>query len=179
MRISDWSSDVCSSDLRLVAAALLAAAVAPPAQAGTPDICAEATAALAMDLYSVAQARLDLCLALDGLSVEQRVRALQQRGDTHFAEDANELAIADYERALDLGGSDLEILVSLGRVHYHDDDYDAALAVLDRAVALDAESAPAHYYRGVVLYELSRYHDAVVALGRTITLRSEEHTSEL
>src|SRR3546814_13454173 len=64
-------------------------------------------------------------------------------------------------------GSDLEILVSLGRVHYHDDDYDAALAVLDRAVALDAESAPAHYYRGVVLYELSRYHDAVVALGRT------------
>src|SRR3546814_16388798 len=100
-----------------------------------------------MDLYSVAQARLDLCLALDGLSVEQRARALQQRGDTHFAEDANELAIADYERALDLGGPDLEILVSLGRVHYHDDDYDAALAVLDRAVAHDAESLPAHYYR--------------------------------
>src|SRR3546814_17196261 len=97
------------SAFRLVAAALLAAAVAPPAQAGTPDICAEATAALAMDLYRVAQARLDLCLALDGLSVEQRVRALPQRGATHFAEAANELAIADYARARDLAGSTLQI----------------------------------------------------------------------
>src|SRR3546814_20977716 len=94
-----------------------------------------------MDLYSVAQARLDLCLALDGLSVEQRVRALQQRGDTHFAEDANELAIDDYERALELGGSDLEILVSLGRVHYHDDAYAHALDVLDRAVEVAPENA--------------------------------------
>src|SRR3546814_14934625 len=110
------------SAFRLVAAALLAAAVAPPAQAGTPDICAEATAALAMDLYSVAQARLDLCLALDGLSVEHRVRALQQRGDTHFADDANELAIADYEPALAHRGSDLEIQVSPATLPSHDHD---------------------------------------------------------
>src|SRR3546814_20511384 len=67
------------SAFRLVAAALLAAAVAPPARAETPAICAEDTAALAMDLYSVAQARLDLCLALEGLSVEQRVRALDRK----------------------------------------------------------------------------------------------------
>src|SRR3546814_6373832 len=102
------------SAFRLVAAALLAAAVAPPARAETPEICAEATAALAMDLYSVAQARLDLCLALEGLSVEQRVRALQQRGDTNFEEDATELAIADYVPAPALGGSELEILLSFG-----------------------------------------------------------------
>src|SRR3546814_13623515 len=49
------------------------------------DICAEATAALAMDLYSVAQARPDLFPALAGLSVAASARALPPRGANHFA----------------------------------------------------------------------------------------------
>src|SRR3546814_11100296 len=98
------------SAFRLVAAALLAAAVAPPARAETPAICAEATAALAMDLYSVAQARLDLCLAIEGLSVEQRVRALPQRGGTQLAEDANELPIAAHHCAPQPAGSHPHLL---------------------------------------------------------------------
>src|SRR3546814_5400342 len=97
---------------------------------------------------------------------------MKQRGDAHFAEEQTALALADYERALDLGGPDLDIRIALGRVHYEIDNYEAARAVLDRAVALDAESPEAHYWHGLVLYGLGRNHDAVVA-------RSEEHTSEL
>src|SRR3546814_20330290 len=97
---------------------------------------------------------------------------MKQRGDAHFAEEQTALALADYERALDLGGPDLDIRIALGRVHYEIDNYEAARAVLDRAVALDAESPEAHYWHGLVLYGLGRNHDAVVAFGKTLPLHA-------
>src|SRR3546814_11023788 len=87
----------------------------------------------------------------------QRATALKQRGDAHFAEEQTALALADYERALDLGGPDLDILIALGRVHYEIDNYEAARAVLDRAVALDAESPEPPYRPGPVPYGLGRH----------------------
>jgi len=83
------------SALRLYAAALIAVAVAQPAVAGTPEVCAEGAGAMTMDLYSVALERLDDCLALESLTVKQRVEALRQRGDAQFALEANEGAVAD------------------------------------------------------------------------------------
>src|SRR3546814_21092616 len=99
----------------------------------------------------------------------QRATALKQRGDAHFAEEQTALALADYERALDLGGPDLDILIALGRVHYEIDNYEAARAVLDRAVALDPESPEAHYWPRPSLYGPGPNPDAVAALAQTTT----------
>src|SRR5690606_4577545 len=123
----------------------------------TPDICKEGARALAMDLYDVAKARLNACLALESLTAVQRAAALRERGDAHFAEDAAAPAIADYEEAVRLGGPDLDILIALGRAHHHNDSYDAALMAFDRAIALDEDSAEVPYFRGLVLYDLGRY----------------------
>src|SRR3546814_16973496 len=120
-----------------------------------------------MHLYSVAVARLDACLALEELTPMQRATALKQRGDAHFAEEQTALALADYERALDLGGPDLDILIALGRVPYEIDNYEAARAVLHRAVALHPERPAAPYWPGLVLYGLGPHHDALFALRKT------------
>lgn len=160
---------------RLLSATMIAAAVAvPAAHAEDPAICADGAHAMAMRVYSVALTRLDACLALKTLTLEQRVSALKQRGDAHFIEEDSAKAVADYERALQLGGPDLDILIALGRTHHTMESYEPALAVLDRAVALNGESAAAHYGRGLVLYHLGRYHDAVVAFGRQLAI---EHDS--
>src|SRR3546814_7216190 len=105
------------SAFRLLAAGLIVAAFASPARAAAPGICAEGAGAMAMHLYSVAVARLDACLALEELTPMQRATALKQRGDAHFAEEQTALALADYERALDLGGPDPDIPIARSAEH--------------------------------------------------------------
>jgi adenylate cyclase len=80
-------------------------------------------------------------------------------------------ALAAIQRAVELGPSDAENLLFLGRVQVRLGRYDEALARIDRAMALNP-FAPAYYHsiRSAPLYALERFQDAVKSARACIAL---------
>ena len=123
--------------LRLLAATMLALvanqAATATVGAETPDVCEEAEGALTFGMYDVAVSTLTRCLEIEGLDRNDRVKAHANRGHAHFARENHDDAIADYARALELGGNDVELLIKIARSHYYEYRSDDALGFLDRA----------------------------------------------
>src|SRR3546814_4637188 len=77
MRISDWSSDVCSSDL-LLAVAAAAAGVIPEAASSIADLQKQTIAAIEKALPTLSGDQLVVLLKLEHASAQPRVTLVQK-----------------------------------------------------------------------------------------------------
>src|SRR3546814_12714073 len=132
MRISDWSSDVCSSDLRGLARF----------RAGN---------------YGAALPDLDEAVRLLPASRD----AVYLRGRVNDVLGKEGAALADFGRALVLAPGDGEAHVSRGLVRHERGDVAAALADYDRAIAAQPDLVWAMAQKGRALIDLGRHNEEI------------------
>src|SRR5262249_42421988 len=82
-------------------------------------------------------------------------------------------AVAGYDRALDLGGEDAEILSSRGIALWEMGEPDQALASFDRALALDPKNVEAWNNRGNLLARAGIADEALVSYDKALALKPD------
>jgi len=105
-----------------------------------------------------------------GLSGDRRAAAVQARGIVHGQADRYELALADFDRALELRPDYEDALGGRGVTFRLMERYEDALADFTRAIDLDPNSAWAIADRGLTYRSMKRYEDALADLTRAIDL---------
>ncbi|MFT3885478.1 MAG: tetratricopeptide repeat protein [Flavobacteriales bacterium] len=118
------------------------------AQRTAQDELSDALAAARDGRLDSASARVERALVLDPALAP----AYKLRGDLHQRRQEWDPALADYERAEDMGLKDARLYVSRSALRITNGNYKAALRDADKAVALDPTDADAWYNRGCALY---------------------------
>ncbi len=105
-----------------------------------------------------------------GLSGDRRAAAVQARGIVHGQADRYELALADFDRALELRPDYEDALGGRGVTFRLMERYEDALADFTRVIDLDPNVARAFAHRGKTYRLMERYEDALADLTRAIDL---------
>ncbi len=84
----------------------------------------------------------------------------QQRGKNYLEKGRFELALRDFNRAIDLDEEPAEYYCSRGEAFYKLEQYDRAAADLAKALQLDHEMAPAYCIRGLCYLSKREYDNA-------------------
>ena len=99
---------------------------------------------------------IDLRLLQDPDNVGLRI----ERGYKYLELRAYDLAVSDFEYALQLDDRNPRIHVGLGQAHFFARRWERAEAVLGTAIAYTEDDEEAHFWLGVVLYYAGRYDEA-------------------
>ena len=95
-----------------------------------------------------------------GLNYRKDYYFYNQRGWIHQHNDESELALQDFERAVELSPENTSVLSGLARAQYDLARYDEALINVDKALRIDGNNNFDLHIRGLILEELRRYDEA-------------------
>jgi len=119
----------------------------------------------------------------DALSqTEEHVSALNQnaiycyRAVAYYFKGDYDLAIADYDRAIELRPDYVEAYINRGTTYISKGDYDRAIADFDRAIELRPNGNDAYYNRGSAYCHKGNYDLAIADYDRAIELRPAADT---
>ena len=93
-----------------------------------------------------------------------------ERGNVMMEEGNNELAIADYDRAIGLDPDLVDAYIYRGTVKWHLQDYEAAMADYSHAITLDPNRADIWYSRGTAKLANGDFSGAIVDFEQAIVL---------
>ncbi len=85
----------------------------------------------------------------------------QTRADSNLRKGEFALALADYDRAVELKADDAIAFMNRGRAHYNLKAFDKASADYDKAIELDPKGSKAFYNRGVLFERLGNLDKAI------------------
>jgi tetratricopeptide (TPR) repeat protein len=106
--------------------------------------------------------------------IKQRLAGFyQSQGKEYYGKKEFEMALANFNRAIELGLEEQEIYFQRGRTQYQLRDYASVLADLNRAVELQPENGSNYQWRGTTHYKLQDYAAALADLNRAVELQPE------
>jgi tetratricopeptide (TPR) repeat protein len=114
--------------------------------------------------YAGAEAALSALLAAESRGVAERAFLLNKRGVARIGLQRRELAVQDFEAALEARPAYVPALTNVGNLLFDAGDVQGAIAHYERAIALDSEYAVAHLNLGAAYKRAGRIADAVRAL---------------
>ncbi|TRU24632.1 MAG: serine protease [Microcystis aeruginosa Ma_SC_T_19800800_S464] len=92
------------------------------------------------------------------------------RGNLYSNQQKYELALADYNKAIELNRNYAMAYYNRGVVYYDQQKYELALADYNKAIELDSNDAIAYNNRGVVYYDQQKYELALADYNKAIKL---------
>ena len=95
------------------------------------------------------------------------------RGDTYRSLGKHGLAIADYDRVIELRPDYADAYNNRGNAYYDKDEYGQAITDYRKAIELKADHAEAYYNRGFAYANLGQYALAVADFDKAIELRPD------
>jgi basic membrane protein A len=102
---------------------------------------------------------------------EQEAVEHLNRGINHQEQGQQDLAIADFDRAIELEPGLAEAYGNRGRAYAEMGDYDRAIADLNRTIELQPDLAEAYFNRGVAYWHKGDYDRAIADYDRAIELK--------
>jgi len=112
---------------------------------------------------------------------EERVGVLGQeviyfyRGNAYHYKDECDLAIADYDRAIELRPDYAEAYNNRGNAYAHKGDHDRAIADYDRAIQLQPDLAEAYYNRGLAYKQRGEEEKAIADFEKFLELSNDPY----
>ncbi|WP_248959303.1 tetratricopeptide repeat protein [Sphaerisporangium perillae] len=113
---------------------------------------------------------LDLLLRQARLSWTDRAEAFRVRGRYHRVNDRLDLALADFDRSLEINPDHAQALSGRGETYRLHDRFEEALRDFDRAIEIDPEDDWTIDSRGRVYWALKRYDEALADFTRAYEL---------
>jgi tetratricopeptide (TPR) repeat protein len=107
-------------------------------------------------------------LAIPDLKSDLEADGYNNRGICKRALGQSDLAIADYNKAIDLNPRDARFLVNRGKEFADQGKFDQAMADFDRALEVRPNYAYAYAHRGLLFGRMSRMNDAIKDFDRAI-----------
>jgi tetratricopeptide (TPR) repeat protein/S1-C subfamily serine protease len=107
------------------------------------------------------------------IELAPRAQAYYNRGNLYFNQQKYELALADYNKAIELDSNDAYAYNNRGNLYYDQQKYDLALADFTKAIELNRNFAEAYLGRGVVYYLQQKYELALADFNKAIELDSK------
>ena len=80
------------------------------------------------------------------------------RGNSYAQQQKYDLAIADYERAIEIDPDDSNAYYNRGCYYFQRKEYDLAIADFNRTIKLDSHDADAYFERGNTYAKLGKYN---------------------
>ncbi len=138
--------------------------------AATTDDCFAAIYALhenrldeAIELYSK-------CIDSGDLNSENLIVAYNDRGNAYGRKGEYELALADFNRVIELNSEDSDAYYNRGLTNKNQKNYDAAIRDYSRAIKLNPRYVDAYNNRGNVYGHKGDYKAAIIDFNQTILL---------
>ncbi|MBC7900722.1 MAG: TonB family protein [Saprospiraceae bacterium] len=100
----------------------------------------------------------------------------QKRGDVNLGKGEFTLALADYNKAVELKADDPVSFLNRGKAHYNLKSFDKSIADYDRSIDLNPKESVAYYNRGVSYEKMDNASKAITDYQRAIQL---DPTNEL
>lgn len=85
----------------------------------------------------------------------------QRRADSHMVKGEYDLAVADYNKSIELNPKDSLSYLSRGLSYYNKKAYDLAVADFDKGIALDPKESMAYYNRGSSFEKMGEIQKAI------------------
>lgn len=111
------------------------------------------------------------CVDTANLTPGQRATVLINRGNAYFRLGEQEMAAADFDRAIDLNPKSATAYYNRGLAAFVIGRYDDAIADSTEAIRLDPTMAAAFYNRGAARANMGDYAKAIADLSEAIRLR--------
>lgn len=135
--------------------------------------CTKADRALAERKSQPAIRLYTQCLETANLTPKQRATVLTNRGNVYFREGEQELATADFDKAIDLNPDLTIAYYNRGLAAFVIGRYEDAIADSSAAIRLDPTMAAAFYNRGAAYANMRDYPKAIADLTEAIRLRPD------
>jgi tetratricopeptide (TPR) repeat protein len=103
-------------------------------------------------------------------STEDLNRIYVKLGDECFEKGEYTNAIANYNQALQVKSSDVDLYYKRGLAHYQVGDYEAAIADYSQAIKMNLHDAKSYNKRGLALSQLGRLEEAINDYTQAITI---------
>ena len=94
----------------------------------------------------------------------------QTRADANLGKGEDKLAVADYDKAVELKPDDAIAFLNRGKAHYNLKAFDKAGADYDKAIELDPKGSKAYYNRGMLFERLGNVEKAIADYQKAIDL---------
>lgn len=94
----------------------------------------------------------------------------QTRADINLGKGEYTLALADYDRAVELKADDAIAFLNRGKTHYNLKAFDKAGSDYDKAIELDPKDSKAYYNRGVLFERMGSIEKAVADYQKAVDL---------
>lgn len=103
----------------------------------------------------------------------------QTRADANLGKGEFVLALADYDRAVELKVDDAVAFLNRGKTHYSLKAFDKAGADYDKAIALDPKASRAFYNRGVLHERLGNMEKAIADYQKAVDLDAGNEAAKI
>jgi TonB family protein len=94
----------------------------------------------------------------------------QTRADLNLGKGEYTLALADYDKAVELKSDEAVAFLNRGKTHYNMKAFDKAGADYNKAIELDPKGSRAYFNRGVLFERLGNFEKAVVDYQKAVEL---------
>jgi TonB family protein len=94
----------------------------------------------------------------------------QTRADLNLGKGEYTLALADYDKAVELKSDEAVAFLNRGKTHYNMKAFDKAGADYDKAIELDPKGSRAYFNRGVLFERLGNFEKAIVDYQKAVEL---------
>lgn len=102
----------------------------------------------------------------------------QKNGDSNFVKGDYDLAVVNYNKAIDLNPKEASIYLSRGLVYYNRKFYELAIADYSKVIEIDPEELMAYHYRGDSYERLREFQKAADDYKKIIELDSDNLTAK-
>ncbi len=94
----------------------------------------------------------------------------QTRADLNLGKGEYTLALADYDKAVELKSNEAVAFLNRGKTHYNLKAFDKAGADYDKAIELDPKGSKGYFNRGVLFERLGNFEKAIVDYQKAVDL---------
>ena len=94
----------------------------------------------------------------------------QKRADLNLGKGEYTLALADYDKVVELKSDEAVAFLNRGKTHYNLNAFDKAGADYEKAIELDPKGSKAYFNRGVLFERLGNYEKAIVDYQKVVEL---------
>ncbi len=145
--------------------------LAGPAQAEDLTYCEKGQKAFLSKNFEQALANYNGCILFGELSPPSRADALRNRGWVHFFGRQTQLAIKDFDEAIELDPDSADGFSGRGTLYLIENQFDRSIQDFNEAIRLDPENADALQNRGHAYIALFEYDRAIEAHSEVIRLK--------
>ena len=103
----------------------------------------------------------------------------QTRADSNLGKGEYSLALADYDKAVELKADDAVAFLNRGKAHYYLKAFDKAGADYDKAIELDPKGLKAYYNRGVLFERLGNVEKAIADYQKAVDLDASNEPAKI